>query len=74
MPNRVNQTDLSPEKSGKVLPIHDVRVLDHLVIGRGEYVSLPNEAGFSGESRDSTGFFVVRDLSISSCQRILRHL
>ncbi len=25
----------------------DLRVLDHIVIGRGEYVSLPNAAGFN---------------------------
>ncbi len=37
---------LITERVIKCCQFMDIRVLDHLIIGRGEYVSLPNAAGF----------------------------
>ena len=34
------------ERIIKCCQFMDIRVLDHLIIGRGEYISLPNVAGF----------------------------
>lgn len=38
---------LITERIIKSCQFMDLRVLDHIVIGRGEYVSLPNAAGFN---------------------------
>ncbi len=42
----------------------DLRVLDHIVIGRGEYVSLPNAAGFNPLCA------ILRDLCLSGLEHI----
>lgn len=49
---------LITERVIKCCRFMEIRVLDHLVIGRGAYVSLPNVAGFSPE------LAILRDLCL----------
>ena len=65
---------LITEQVVKACQLLEIRVLDHLVIGRGECVSLPSADGFKRFFAILVGSLAVRDLSTYASERILRHL
>ena len=62
------------ERVVKCCQFMDVRGLDHVVIGRGEYVSFAERGWIYRTLRDPSGSLAVLYLSTSLTERILRHL